>query len=95
MNPSAHFAMMNSWMSSVGGGWFSLGILMLGAAVLLAVAAAIVVLAVALVDTRPEPKPHPHLPTLHGPELILAERLARGEIDEDEFLRERHILLKP
>lgn len=94
MLTALHPHMMSGWMTSVGGGWFSLGILLLGAAVLLAVVAGIVVLTIALYDTRPPPRPvRSHLPTLHGAELILAERLARGEIDEAEFLRMRHSLL--
>lgn len=28
----------------------------------------------------------------HGPEELLAERFARGEIDEDEFARRREVL---
>lgn len=93
--------MMHDWWGRDDGGgmeWWQTG-LMIGAVALLVVVAIVAVLViVTLRDIGAGRRPTRDLPrapsALHGAELILAERLARGEIDEREFLSRRHALLK-
>jgi putative membrane protein len=97
--------MMHDWygrhggMGGMAGGaeWWQ-WLLVVGAIiVLLVVAAAVVVVMVVLRDMGVGRRQASHDPprapaALHGDELILAEQLARGEIDEAEFLARRHAL---
>jgi uncharacterized membrane protein len=97
--------MMHDWygrhggMGGMAGGaeWWQWMLVVGAIIVLLVVAAAVVVLVVTLRDIgagrRRESHDPPRAPVaLHGDELILAELLARGEIDEAEFLARRHAL---
>jgi uncharacterized membrane protein len=100
--------MMHDWygrhggmggMAGMAGGaeWWQWMLVVGAIIVLLVVAAAVVVLVVTLRDIgagrRRESHDPPRAPVaLHGDELILAELLARGEIDEAEFLARRHAL---
>ncbi|OII26118.1 hypothetical protein BIV04_14180 [Frigoribacterium sp. MCBA15_019] len=87
-------------MSTMAGGtqWWQ-WLLVIGAMiVLLVVVTGVVLLVMTLRDLGVGRRRVTHDPTrapaaLHGDELVLAERLARGEIDEVEFLNRRHDLV--
>ncbi|MFF2205798.1 SHOCT domain-containing protein [Streptomyces sp. NPDC058145] len=73
----------------VGGwGWFAMSAGMIVFWVL------IITLAVLLFRAlnRPQEHTHTHTPATPSAEDILGERLARGEIDEDEYRRRRNVL---
>ncbi|MFE0250150.1 SHOCT domain-containing protein [Streptomyces sp. NPDC059010] len=70
-----------------GWGWFAMsaGMILFWALIITAV----VLLIRALNSPQEHPHPHPHTPAAPTPtpEDILRERLARGEIDEEEYRR--------
>jgi putative membrane protein len=86
------------WGRDGGMEWWQMGAVLGAVALLLVVAVVVVLVVVTLRDIgagRRASRDLPRAPSaLHGAELILAERLARGEIDETEFLSRRHVLLR-
>jgi putative membrane protein len=71
-------------------GWHSGGFMLLG---LLAVLAAIAIVVVAVAGRSGQaPPPGPTAPPPRNPEQIVADRYARGEIDEDEYSRHIAVL---
>lgn len=93
--------MMHDWWGPYPGGgmeWWQVGLMLVAMALLLVVAVAVVLVIVTVRDIGAGRRPSRGLPrapsALHGAELILAERLARGEIDESEFLSRRHALVR-
>ncbi len=70
------------------GGWLLAGLLVL---VLLAAVVAVVLLVVRGTSTRPDPRSGEPAGR-SGAEGLLDERYARGEIDEEEYLRRRNVL---
>jgi putative membrane protein len=71
-------------------GWGMAGWMMTGGFVLLVVVAVVAVVAVLAV--RRGITPGVEEPTSTSPKELLAERLARGEIDEDEYLQRMSVL---
>ncbi|NBM14452.1 SHOCT domain-containing protein [Streptomyces sp. GC420] len=69
-----------------GWGWFAMSVGMI------LFWALIITLAVLLFRALNRPPEHPHTPAVPTPEDILRERLARGEIDEDDYRRRLNAL---
>ena len=70
------------------GGWLLLVLVLLFFAALLAT-----VVYLLLRTTSPSPRgPQSHQPSLHTAEQLLAERYARGELDEEEYRHRREVL---
>ncbi|MEV5508209.1 SHOCT domain-containing protein [Streptomyces orinoci] len=80
------------WMGHGGWSWFAMSVSMILFWVLLILGA--VLLFSALGRLREHPRPHApwHAPPAPGPEQILGERFARGEIDEEEYRRRLAVL---
>lgn len=71
---------MNGW------DWFAMSI---GSVLLWALLITVAVLFFRTLNRAPE---QPHIPSASPPERLLAERFARGEIDEDEYRRRLAVL---
>ncbi|MER6418281.1 SHOCT domain-containing protein [Streptomyces sp. NPDC001137] len=71
---------MNGW------GWFTMSI---GTVLLWALLITVAVLLYRTLNRAPEP---PRTPTAASPERLLAERFARGEIDEEQYRRSLAVL---
>ncbi|MEI5525473.1 SHOCT domain-containing protein [Streptomyces brasiliscabiei] len=54
--------------------------------------ALIITVGVLLIRALDSPREHPHTPAAPTPEDILRERLARGEIDEEDYRRRLNAL---
>jgi len=54
--------------------------------------ALLITVAVLVFRTLNRTSTHPHLPTAATPERLLAERFARGEIDEEEYWHRSAVL---
>ncbi|HEY5283925.1 MAG TPA: SHOCT domain-containing protein [Polyangia bacterium] len=83
----------DGWMWGHGwgwGGWVLMSVVMV--LFLLALIAAIVVAIRYLSASNPAPRESPPSYARPGPEKLLAERFARGEIDEDEYRRRLSLL---
>lgn len=83
----------DGWMWSHGGGWG--GWVLMSGVMVLALLALIAVIVVAIrylsaSDSAPVKAPSDN--ARPGPENLLAERFARGEIDEDEYRRRLSLL---
>ena len=72
------------------GGWVLMSVVMV--LFLLALIAAIVVAIRYMSASNPAPRESPTSYARPGPEKLLAERFARGEIDEDEYRRRLSLL---
>ena len=81
---------MHGWYGTGWGGWLLMTVMFL---LFWSVVVGLVVYAIYL-TRRPGATRHPEpdRPAHHDAERILAERFARGEIDEDEFLARRAAL---
>lgn len=71
---------MNGW------GWFTMSV---GTVLLWALLITVAVLLFRTLNRAPEP---PRTPTAAAPEQLLAERFARGEIDEEQYRRSLAVL---
>ncbi|WP_406375561.1 SHOCT domain-containing protein [Streptomyces sp. NBC_00647] len=69
-----------------GWGWFAMS------AGMILFWALIITVAVLLFRTLNQPQENTHVPATPSPQDILRERLARGEIDEDEYQRRLNAL---
>ena len=71
------------------GGWLLLVLVLL---VFLSLLATVLYLLLRSPGQTTQPAPHGHQPSLHTAEQLLAERYARGELDEDEYRHRRDVL---
>lgn len=79
------------WYGNGMGGW-GYALMTISIVVFWALVIAGVVMLVRYFARRPMSRPEPPQPPRPSPEQLLAERFARGEIDEDEFHRAMDVL---